>query len=605
MQFKVLPVGFAAYACFASSVNAGPIGSSHAASRNTKVIPREPQLVTTDILPPIFIDVRPDGMIQVTEGHSLSDTQPAHAHPTHTRPARTHSSHKHPPHRHPSHVTKTTNSTEDRKSTLEARGKVPQEPTFFDKRPERYISPILPYTEVTNRTARDESLSQLWNVVPEFNKLDNGNYYGSEKWLLLQKFNVGTLSEKDDNHEDINFAARVFGTTPETIKWFSYQMATSQSLREDEHWPEYAMYEPTDHFNWIRKAHSILSRMTKVEQRAMNDAIDTIGKQSTEDLYKIYSTFEVHPNMLPEHKLQATEFFQMIKLKFPPLDQDNSVKSSRPPMQLHDWYSKQHPRHAAFRPIDALARHAIPAIDSDHSDWTSQTAFKIAHLSPTAQRDLRDHVRLIPKSYAPTPANLKDFYDTIDVDWQGRDSDAKKAEVASILCVRELVFAGMPKRKPMSRGWDWGKVAQQPAMVNSCTEEQREERLKDLFFIERWDADHQDPQTASSSASSSSPIEARSMAAEEEGEEKHQGKLSELGERIGGKLDKFAELLKPGENKLKEHLKEWENQLDHDLHRYQDSLNKFEKAIEPLVHDVGTLGQQAWEKLKDELLIPL
>jgi hypothetical protein len=86
---------------------------------------------------------------------------------------------------------------------------------------------------------------------------------------------------------------------------------------------------------------------------------------------------------------------------------------------------------------------------------------------------------------------LKEIYDILGINWQGKDDNVKKVEAAKMLCVRELVFSQMPRRR--GRGLDWSRVPQQPEMANVCTAEEKQERLKALFVIEKWDIDHPDP----------------------------------------------------------------------------------------------------------------
>lgn len=451
----------------------------------------------------------------------------------------------------------------------------PDEPKTFDKRPEKYLSQDGDEFSAMTSQERESNLTILWTLASQFQGLDadrmdeEHSWYGPGKSMVLQKFGVGVLNATvhDDNHDDVEFLSRLFNTTSQTlVTWYSNHLQIVKSgeyegLKD----PQFQSYEPIDDYNWIRKAHKVLATMTVEEQKEINKLIDTIDKLSIEDLYKLYDTFEVRGNMLLENQMQAAEFFQVAELKFPNVNGTNSLLSIRRPIQIKDWNDESHPRHYSVRPVDALARYWIKATDSNHDDLVTLTAIKLAHQPIEVQRNFVQRARnLSAPAPPPTPQQLKEFYDMLDINWQGKDDDVKKIEAAKMLCVRELVFAEEPKK------WNRSKVRQQPAMVNSCLPVEKEKRLRELFLIEKYDSEHQDPMQKRNEQSDPTA--------------KLGDKVNEKVAEVQAKVGAVKEKAKP-KTKLEESLLKLEDKLDGQLEKARKKL----KEVGEEVKDVGEM----------------
>lgn len=543
---------------------------------------------TADELPPIALHVRPDGIIvpgvASPENNETTKTGlPFNSHPDdlETFPTVTPRSLLKKPSRREILVQHGADSSENLDAThstdIVKPGKKHRsnKPKTFDKRPEKYFSQDQDDFAAMTSQERELNLTILWNLASQFQELDAGGLYGHDSWygpeksMVLQKFSVGVLDATvhDDNHDDVEFLSRLFNTTSQTlVTWYSNHL---QLIRnggyEDLKDPQFQSYEPIDDYNWVRKAHKVLATMTVDEQKEINNRIDNIDKLSVADLYKLYDTFEVRASMLLENQKQTAEFFQVAELKFPETDGTNNLLSIRGPIHIKDWNDESHPRHHSTRPVDALARYWIKAMDSNHDDLVTLTAIRLAHQPLTVQRDFVQRARnLSSPDSQPNPKQLKEFYDMLGIDWQGKDDDVKKIEAAKMLCVRELVFSDQPRRGK------WSRVRQQPAMVNSCLPEEKEKRLQELFFIEKYDSEHKDPMQKRDEHSD--PVQKQGHKIKE--------KITEVQEKIG--VVKNEEQPK---SKFEQSMLKLEDKIDVQLGKTREKLKEFGEAVK----DVGSM----------------
>jgi hypothetical protein len=473
-----------------------------------------------------------------------------------------------------------------KRSSVSAHKKQESKSKTFDGRPAKYMEEFFLVPEM-NLDERKKVLTDLWASVADFNVLDDfdgreHHTIGAKKWEILQRYGVSLIpptsagptalnSDQARYHEDLRFVMKLFDVSEDIlVNWYAPHLSSITTLGRvlPFEGPNWKLYEAMDHYNWISKAHGFLSTMTAAEQSVVNKLIDNIDKLSTDTLYKLYGRFEVCANMLEEHKKQAAELFQVKELRFPGSDEPNMLESIRGPIQIKDWEDKYHPRRTAERPVDSLARYWIPATDSNHDDWASLAAIKIAHLPINMQRGIRDQVRDLTTT-APSPKELKELYDVLNINWQGGGSDSLRAEASKMLCVRELVFSEQPVK------WNWKNVPQQANMSNICTKEERQERLQKLFFIEQWDSDHPDPLQ--------SQFEMRDIPSPASETEANVGPNVARAEK---KIDPAAKRVKAN-RKIEDAMSKVESKLDEKIMGAQSKMEEIGNKAKPVVKDIG------------------